>query len=399
MTMHKAMHFIEPLDILFLRGNKLFGDPGSFGESLIPPWPSVAAGALRSALLAHKGTDLARFAGNEIDDPELGSPERPGSFRVTAFHLARRSQDGPTGSEPLLPLPADLGLARQDDGKLEIRRLAPLPYRDGPHRDILCSTATPSLAVLPERRRGKPEAGFWLTGEGWGRHLRGEELDPDVHLLPKSALWRIDTRIGVGLDPARRTAAEGKLFTMQAIALRKAEHHRQEPEGDRFDVGFLAETTGAEMPETLTLRFGGDGRGALARQVSAVLPEPDYAAIAEAGRCRMILTTPGLFPGGWRPTGTEGSGSELRFRLHSVAARLTCAAVPRSEIVSGFDIARRRPKPAQRAAPVGSVYWLEDLDATPEALRNLAVRGLWSEPVDNTARRAEGFNRCAFAEY
>jgi CRISPR-associated protein Cmr3 len=50
--------FIEPLDVLFLRGNKLFGDPGSFGESLVPPWPSVAAGAIRSALLAHKRVDL-----------------------------------------------------------------------------------------------------------------------------------------------------------------------------------------------------------------------------------------------------------------------------------------------------------------------------------------------------
>ncbi len=35
--------FIEPLDVLLLRGNKLFGDPGSHGEALIPPWPSVAA--------------------------------------------------------------------------------------------------------------------------------------------------------------------------------------------------------------------------------------------------------------------------------------------------------------------------------------------------------------------
>ena len=40
-----SFHFIEPLDVLYLRGNKLFGDPGSYGESMIPPWPSVAAGA------------------------------------------------------------------------------------------------------------------------------------------------------------------------------------------------------------------------------------------------------------------------------------------------------------------------------------------------------------------
>ena len=31
--------FIEPLDVLFLRGNQLFGDPGSYGECLVPPWP------------------------------------------------------------------------------------------------------------------------------------------------------------------------------------------------------------------------------------------------------------------------------------------------------------------------------------------------------------------------
>ena len=36
--------FIEPLDVLFLRGNKLFGDPGSHGESLVPPWPSLTTG-------------------------------------------------------------------------------------------------------------------------------------------------------------------------------------------------------------------------------------------------------------------------------------------------------------------------------------------------------------------
>ena len=54
--------FLEPLDVLFLRGNKLFGDPGSYGESLIPPWPSVAAGALRSRILADDGVNLTDFA-------------------------------------------------------------------------------------------------------------------------------------------------------------------------------------------------------------------------------------------------------------------------------------------------------------------------------------------------
>ncbi|MEN9559070.1 MAG: hypothetical protein RLZZ502_281, partial [Pseudomonadota bacterium] len=66
--------FIEPLDVLFLRGNKLFGAAGSFGDCLVPPRPAVASGAIRSALLANKNIDITAFAKGEINDAELGTP-------------------------------------------------------------------------------------------------------------------------------------------------------------------------------------------------------------------------------------------------------------------------------------------------------------------------------------
>jgi CRISPR-associated protein Cmr3 len=93
------------------------------------------------------------------------------------------------------------------------------------------------------------------------------------------------------------------------------------------------------------------------------------------------------------PDGTE------RFELHGVRASLACAAVPRAEVISGFDLAKGRPKPAVRAAPAGSVYWLDELEATPAALRKLAEIGLWPTEDYNDARRAEGFNRMTFAAY
>ena len=92
--------FIEPLDVLVLRGNKLFGDPGSYGESLVPPWPSVAAGAIRSAILARDGDPFA-FAKEQWKHPTLGTPSEPGPFTITAFHLARRQGDR---VEPLFQL-------------------------------------------------------------------------------------------------------------------------------------------------------------------------------------------------------------------------------------------------------------------------------------------------------
>jgi CRISPR-associated protein Cmr3 len=244
--------FIEPLDVLFLRGNKLFGDPGSFGESLVPPWPSVAAGAIRSDLLAHKRVDLQRFAKGEIMDPELGTPEQPGQFRLTDFRLARRFADGRV--EPLYAPPADLVVRRNEDGSLECVCMQPHELPTGMHS----SSATRLHAVLPERERTKPESGYWLTHEGWERYLQGRALAPNTHLVKTNDLWALDTRVGVGLDPARRSAAEGKLFTVQAVAMRKRHHD----EAHSYDVGFLTDIEGATIPQELMLRFGGDGRAA-----------------------------------------------------------------------------------------------------------------------------------------
>nr|WP_242476892.1 type III-B CRISPR module-associated Cmr3 family protein [Halochromatium glycolicum] len=81
----------------------------------------------------------------------------------------------------------------------------------------------------------------------------------------------------------------------------------------------------------------------------------------------------------------------------AACARLVSAAVPRAQVVSGWDLANWRPKPAQRAAPSGSVYWLDALEATPQALGKLAAEGLWPDPCDAPQRRPEGFNRFTFA--
>ncbi len=426
-------HFIEPLDVLILRGNKLFGDPGSYAESIVPPWPSVAAGALRSALLAHKGVDFAAFSSGRHVDDELGTPKDPGPFVLTAFHLARcvGSNHSP---EPLFQPPADLVIRKQestaakepgegrqspsnkkpgkktggefDPGDFCVERLRP----HEPPTGIACSRNTRMLAVLPEAKRGKPESGFWLSLASWRKYLAGDAVE-SADLVRAADLWRAETRVGVGLDAKRRRASDGALFSVQAVSLNKSEHrgncgaagHRS---NSAAAVGFLAQSTGANFPDQFAMRLGGDGRAAMARRVEAEprgvdfgLAQADLDQICEVRRCRLVLTTPGIFARGWLPTGVSESNSELDFQLHGVGGKLVCAAVPRAETVSGFDIAKGLPKTARRVAPAGSVYWLEELNATPDALRKLAAKGFWSERVEDPMRRAEGFNRLAIAAY
>ena len=391
--------FIEPLDVLFLRGNKLFGDPGSYGESLVPPWPSVAAGALRSRMLADERVDLAAFARGEVDHPTLGTPTLPGSFAVTAFHLARRFADGRV--ELLIAPPADLVISESEGKVSSVRSLQPTVLASG----LEASSPLPRLPVLAEEQRSKPAGGYWLTQAGWEKYLKGEKPAAD-DLLKASQLWAIDHRVGVGLDAHTRRAADGKLFSVQAVSMVQPRHEiakrrvmkddkqHQEPILADYAVGFLASVSCASLPKDGSLRLGGDGRAAALHPCDAPPPTADHAAIAAARRCRIVLSTPGIFADGWRLPGVDAQG---RFALGGVRGKLVCAAVPRFEAISGWDLAQREPKPARRVAPAGSVYWLDELDATPDALGKLAAAGLWDKACEDAARRAEGFNRLSLA--
>lgn len=368
--------FLEPVDVLFFRSNKGFGDPGSYGESLVPPWPSVVAGALRSRILADSGTDLAQFAAGDAPHPEIGRRDSPGSFRLTALQLARRNGNQ---VEPLYPPPADIVV---EEGAVLLASPAALP------EGLRSSFPLPLHPVLAQPRRGKPKGGKWLTAAGWAKYLAGQV--PALGDLVSSAdLWQTDPRVGIGLSAQTRSVEEGRLFTAEAAAF----HLRVHGSG-AYDTGLLAAVAGCTPPQDGLVRLGADGRAAAVHPVADLHPaEPDWARIVLERRLRLILAAPGLFREGWLPEGCKEQNGRFLFDLHGVRGRLVSACVARAETVSGWDLARELPKKAQRCAPAGSVYWVDQVQADEASLRALAGQGLWPEPCPDEFRRAEGFNR------
>jgi CRISPR-associated protein Cmr3 len=378
--MQRQARFLQPLDVLFLRGNKPYGDPGSYGESMLPPWPSVAAGALRSRMLIDAGIDPAAFGRGECTHPALGSVSAPEGMALGALHLARRCRAD--AIETVHPLPADLVVCESASGGWVVRRVHP---HDASATGLASSAASAYWPVLADPARSKPLAGVWLSAGGWARYLAGELPGADT-LLGSGAIWRVEERIGVGLDPQRRAAADGQLFSAQAIALQP-------------DVGFLLTVrapAGTVIPEGGLLRFGGDGRAVAISP--APLPDagPDPEALAREGRFRLVLTSPGLFPDGDRLPGMQASGT---WSFRGLRARVVCAVMGRAATVSGWDLARQRPKTAQRVVPPGAVYWVEADAADPAVLHKFVSDGLWSDPCEDPARRVEGFNQVALARW
>ncbi len=398
--------FVEPLDVLYLRGNEAFGGPGEHAEALMPPWPSVFSGAIRSALLARAGVDLGRFTDEAAEHAHaeyaqvLGTPSEPGSFRLVHVSLARRASSGKF--EALLPMPADVVVLDHSkarvrvrcgpDGeprvKNEARRLRLVPKGDG-QLPLAHSGELPALPLLAAKEQTKPSSGWWLTQAGWQEYWEGTAPDP-AHCVRARELWDTDFRLGIARDRETFTVAKGRIYTTQAVALQPG-------------VGFLLGVQGcpAELLQGVdTLRLGGDGRGA---HMELLPGDPTQSRkLGENEPFLLFLLTSGLFPGGWLPPGVRKNGSGYRLVCDGLQARLAAAVVPKPQVVSGWDLAAHRPKPAQRAVPAGAVYCFDEVNGDParylEQVWELAQAELVQRQGPDVwdsvwkQRKAEGFN-------
>jgi CRISPR-associated protein Cmr3 len=225
-----------------------------------------------------------------------------------------------------------------------------------------------------------------------------------------------DPRLGIGLNGGSRTVETGLIYTTEGHAFSPPRRINPELEekGDSFvETGFLVGIEGVDglLPDSGFLRLGGDGRGAHYRRVDWQPPAFPLEAIARTGRFRLVLLTAGIFsfpltsaeePGvrvsGWLPTGVAREGDDHRLRAEDFGARLVCAAVPRREVISGWDLFRWKPKDALRAVPARSVYWFEDFEGDPGKLAGWAQSGLWGDNADQ-GRRAQGYNLASLAAW
>jgi CRISPR-associated protein Cmr3 len=234
-------------------------------------------------------------------------------------------------------------------------------------------------ALLRTPRQVKPAGGHWLDGEGLLAHLQGRA---PIATLRTDALYRREMRLGIALEASSRTASDGALYTTEAVSFVPG-------------AGFLVGIDGApDLPDAGWLRLGGDGRGARWQRVDF---HPPPMSVPQEGRFRLVLATPALFDSGWLPEGVtlEANGVH-RLRGEGFAARLACAALPRHDVVSGWDLARWAPKTAQRVVPAGAVYWFDSFEGDAGKLANWVAGGLWPHhgamDIDRLQRRAEGFN-------
>lgn len=364
----------DPVDVLFFRGNRLFGDPGEHADSLVPPWPSVLSGAVASRILAD-----ADALGRACASPD-NAEDVLAEFAGTDFGL--EAQGITKNGNPYFPVPADI-VVFEKDGYIRLRRIIPRRIASG---GVSSSFALPLLPVLEGGEREKPKTGYWIDSAGLAAHLAGKVPDKSS-FVNSSELWKTDQRLGIALDSSSRTAGDGKIYTSDAVAFNSG-------------VSLFAAFRGSGIPDSGLVRLGGDGRGAVI-SVSETL-DGRLKGIGKPGAgwpgFRMITATPGVFSGGWLPPGLEDDGRT--WGIDGLSAELMCASVSRHGVISGWDMARHTPKDARKVAPAGSVYWFRVTGGDTAALEEIRELGLYALPgFDDRARRREGYGRVWFGRW
>lgn len=358
---------IEPRDPLIARDGRPFGPtPGARAVSLGFPLPSTTVGVVRTR--AGLGPD-GKFDPTQVD--------RVKRIAVRGPLLVQLSEEGAV-ERWLLPAPSDallLDAAPAGTDRLYRCRLAPLALPVGaaanlPEGMALVGPARPD----PRKPARAPRFWFWERYIEWlSNPVDGEIARADLGCDGPVA----ESRMHVSLDPETQTAREGALFQTRGLEFTMQGWRRLA----------LAVYSEEKLRPGLA-PMGGERRliswRASQAQLPALPPQVRQTMI-DQGACRVILATPACFAAGWKPTW-------LLAPREGVVPALIGAAVPRYQVVSGWDLATtpQRPKPTRRLAPAGSVFFLK-LNGEPSAIGRW-VDCVWMQCVsDDEQDRNDGF--------
>jgi CRISPR-associated protein Cmr3 len=340
---------IEPIDVLFLRDGKPFSaGMDHLARSVFPPFPPTLAGFVRSKLLLDAKLDW-NLAREQFGD--LGNPDGYGEFRVTGLFLRKHGID-------YVPVPRDVVKPKDSESYGVLRPIQhdnTLPVTSNfPERDLLhlwFRTASPVEAVagytsLPDFVQ------YCISGEA------PQTITCEEHFVVR------EPRTEIGMNPAARTAQQGRLFTIEYLRLLD-------------DASFHVCFDGVRWPGQSGLAtFGGEQRPIRWRVLDQWEPSSVTALeekVRASSRFKIILLAPAFFSGGWVP------GQRLNQCLEKagVEAKLVSAAVDRPVRIGGFDLHKREPKPMRLAAPAGSVYFYEIKSGDPARLvKTWAMNGI-----------------------
>jgi len=373
---------IEPRDPIIARDGRPFGiNSGRRMKPLEWPYPSVVAGSLRTA--------IGKATGGHFDDELISS--------LKSLQLAGpfpRDVDAET-----LFLPAAGDLVRMQGGSCHPLRPVRVGKFGGTDLPGDLAPVCPPANVTGNKPERVPA---WWSVANMAAWLASPGAPPADFLRPACGFRdapEIDERTHLEIDPQTYGAMDGRLFSSAGLVLDELSLG-----GVRHQTDLTIRVRNAPTPlgafdmvhplggERRVARFRAPDQAVCKRLWSCPAPVRQALARVTPGDStigvRMVLATPAIFEGGWRPEwldADELAGSPPG--CTGLALKLVGVCNQRWRAVSGwsYEAATFGPKRIWRLVPAGGVYFFELVNGNPA---DLADR--WLEPVGDE-RVDEGF--------
>lgn len=383
---------IEARDPLIFRDGRPIGGNAPI-ETVDFPLPSTLAGAVRGRIASDDHGFMFRGRGPRCDRQLDELRQIP----VRGPVLAELTPAGEILGW-LFPAPRD-AIVREEGQNLALTPLRPRPLPPGRQIAGLADAGLIPVAPrdgLPYGKSHGEQLQFWREQQtmAW---LEGTPVAPCPPAeLGLPALPR-ESRMHLVMQPGQRVGVDGGLF--ETTGLRFMQTHGRAPRlGNLRHYALSACCPGGIIDgKRLDLRrelapLGGERRLARWSPTPQGRRWPDspkglFSAIASTRRARIVLATPAIFTDGALP------GWSGRSWPHGgpVVATVRAACVPSPQIVSGWDMANNRPKPARRMAASGSVYFVELTGGGATDIEQWITRS-WLQCVsDDDTDRRDGF--------
>ncbi len=310
---------LEPNDVLMFRESK----PYTAGEAHLArstlPLPQAVTGALRSAILlkSNFSDDVKEFVGCGKDEPE---------FEILGYFLFR--------NEELFPTPLDIAKAKGVDGYFFVR-----PMKWG------------GKFIFSGKSIHFKSVGGYLSLGDFVRYLKGGLKEDELEDVVENELIKRDSRVGIKLGDGKVTE-ETYFYKVEFLSFNDT--------GISVWLGENGKRVRELLGESGLLKLGGEGRFARFRFEDSNplhIFEDAWGDIRdEIKRCfKLYVATPLLIKSEDKFTwDVKHSLSRLGIAVESIYP-----LVGNPISFSGWDYAKKKPKPTRYAVPAGSVYFVE----------------------------------------
>lgn len=387
-------YLINPKDPLVIRSGRPFEEISDAQAARFPP-PSTIAGALRNI--------YARSNNKPLNSTLLG-------IAVTGSLAVKISTNGDALTEEniLVPKPADVQYFYDKDTDItHLVRSKPMAFAAGEG----CDLPSGLLPLFAE----KTKAGKSVSGPNWWsikdleKWRKGEEVSFDDIIKNGWTPTEPDIRTHIAINDQSRNAESGKIFQTTGLTMWQMPQVDNPSMGKPFPEHSIALLAGidGEIPTKTMMNLGGERRLAEV-EPCGLWPKMPYdlvQTIKDAKGFTLTFLTPALFKNGWLPSWLKESPDESVLTgkppcCKSLHIRLRAAALDRWIPQSGWDLANRQPRAAQKMIPAGATYWFEIIgDVTDDDIRSLWLAHLSDDSAEGNQNNHNGFGLAFPAAY